>query len=198
MMPSCCWGLIMIVVCLFCSYLPYSANDHITTQVTQSWISPTTHISFNWFIDLPTNHFCLLDELNPFAAFMSSSTPVQPWEESVQYVEMREKLISETKSRTGYTPKAVQVRFAMALIFRKDVTCVAATGFGKSLAFQMALFMLPKKLGIVVSPIEALGQDQVEACKKIGLNALALHEGDLESQPNLLKDIMRSKYNIRE
>ncbi|KAF8471075.1 hypothetical protein BDZ91DRAFT_638704, partial [Kalaharituber pfeilii] len=76
--------------------------------------------------------------------------------------------------RTGLTPKPAQLRFAMALVMGKDVTCVAATGFGKSLAFQMALFMMLKKVGVVITGIEALGEDQVEACARYKLRAVLL------------------------
>ena len=38
----------------------------------------------------------------------------------------------------------------MALEMSKDVTCVAATGFGKSLAFQIAAMLLEGKFGCLV------------------------------------------------
>ncbi|RPB20182.1 hypothetical protein L211DRAFT_756949, partial [Terfezia boudieri ATCC MYA-4762] len=90
------------------------------------------------------------------------------------YKEQETMMIKLTEYRTGYTPKATQLRFAMALVVAKDVTCIAATGFGKSLAFQMAMFMIPRKTGFIITPIEALGQDQVEVCWRYRLKPLAL------------------------
>ncbi|KAF8451631.1 hypothetical protein BGX38DRAFT_1070947, partial [Terfezia claveryi] len=83
-------------------------------------------------------------------------------------------MIALTEHRTGFTPKAAQTRFAMALVSGQDVSCVAATGFGKSLAFQMVMFMIPKKVSFIITAIEALRQDQVNACNKFRLKAISL------------------------
>ncbi|KAF8416291.1 hypothetical protein EV426DRAFT_511866, partial [Tirmania nivea] len=76
--------------------------------------------------------------------------------------------------KTGFMPKPAQLRFAMALIYQKDVSCIAATGFGKSLAFQIAIMMMASKFGLVATPLNRLGEDQVEKCQKIGLPAVLL------------------------
>ena len=66
-------------------------------------------------------------------------------------------------ARTGLTLKAEQIRCAMALTSGHDVTLVAATGFGKSVVYQIAIMMIKEKFGLVVTPINALGEDQVKA-----------------------------------
>ena len=100
-------------------------------------------------------------------------------------MKLRELLLKNTKSRTGLDPKPGQLRFAMALLMGKDIMCIPATGFGKSLAFQIAAMLLEGQFGIIVTPIEALGLDQVASCNGIHLKAVCLVEGDVDG--NTLK-----------
>ena len=58
----------------------------------------------------------------------------------------------------------------------------------------MALFMLPKKLGVRVSTRSRSGKRMQE----VWLECIGSYEGDLEGQLNLLRDISRSKYDICE
>ncbi|KAF8454013.1 P-loop containing nucleoside triphosphate hydrolase protein [Terfezia claveryi] len=107
------------------------------------------------------------------------------------------KLEAITQGRTGLTAKPSQTRFAMALLNKRDVTCVAATGFGKSLAFQMAAFLLGGcRFGIVITPIEALGEDQVARCAQIFLRATVLIEGDVDQNAKKIQEIRLGKYNL--
>ena len=46
-----------------------------------------------------------------------------------------------------------------------DESFIAATGFGKSLVYQITIMMIKEKFGLVVTPINALGEDQVKACR---------------------------------
>ena len=86
-----------------------------------------------------------------------------------------------TIERTGLVPKAAQVRLALALDMGKDVSCIAATGFGKILAFMMAVFMIQRKalarkskqFAICITSIEAPGDDQVNKAATWGMNAIA-------------------------
>ncbi|MBE6747581.1 MAG: hypothetical protein E7558_09085 [Ruminococcaceae bacterium] len=48
---------------------------------------------------------------------------------------------------------------------RLDTFCIRKTGAGKSLCYQIPALMLPKYT-VVISPITALIDDQVEALKK--------------------------------
>ncbi|RPB17856.1 hypothetical protein L211DRAFT_799470, partial [Terfezia boudieri ATCC MYA-4762] len=79
-----------------------------------------------------------------------------------------------TKARTGLNAKEAQLRVAMALVCNKDASCVAATDFGKSLIYQMAVLMMPNKVGLIITPLNALGEDQVLACMKFHLRACNL------------------------
>ena len=84
----------------------------------------------------------------------------------------------------------------MSLFYGKDVSCIAATSFRKGLAFQMALFFIERKFGIVVTPINALSENQVEECKHHQICAVALIEEALEGDSKLLEDIMKGEYNL--
>lgn len=134
----------------------------------------------------------------PSLSIPSRSTPIQDWELTTDYASTAELMTSYTIARTGLTPKPAQVRFAMALVMNKDITCIAATGFGKSLAFQMAILMMPKKFGIIVTPINALAEDQVFQCKKFRIDAIAFTSEALDREPGLVKDIMSGKYGLGE
>ncbi|MDA9009390.1 DNA helicase RecQ [Alphaproteobacteria bacterium] len=61
-----------------------------------------------------------------------------------------------------------------ALLAGKDVFCVMPTGAGKSLIYQVPA-LVASGLTIVISPLIALMQDQVDALKLVGVNAEALN-----------------------
>ena len=132
-----------------------------------------------------------------------SSVP-QVWEESDEYNSRRTQLESITKERTGFFPKPAQTRLAMALAMGQDVTCIAPTGFGKSLAFQMAVFGIQMRnkpgkktqFGICIPGIEALVEDQVEQCTQIGINAVKLTDRALQKVPGILKAIANGQYDL--
>ncbi|KAF8452948.1 hypothetical protein BDZ91DRAFT_750005 [Kalaharituber pfeilii] len=105
-------------------------------------------------------------------------------------------LAMTTTVRTIKNAKPAQLRIAIALIYGHDIACVAATGFGKSLAFQISCFFSPKKSGIIITPLTALAEDQVQECRAHRLNAIALTEEDLEKNDSVLNDILQGKEDI--
>ena len=60
---------------------------------------------------------------------------------------------------------------------RLDTFCIRKTGAGKSLCYQIPALMLPKYT-VVISPITALIDDQVEALRKKGIDAQAFYFGN--------------------
>ncbi len=58
----------------------------------------------------------------------------------------------------------------------KDVLAILPTGAGKSVCFQVTS-MMKDGLCIVVTPLIALMQDQVQQLKKKGIPAIAIHSG---------------------
>ncbi|RPB20896.1 P-loop containing nucleoside triphosphate hydrolase protein [Terfezia boudieri ATCC MYA-4762] len=132
------------------------------------------------------------------------SSDLQKWELTPDYQRKKIELEVMTTEITGFIPKPGQTRMAMALALGHDVTCVAATGFGKSLAFQMSVFMMRKRnesrrihqFGICIAPIEALGDDQVAKCSRMGINAVNLSERVVHMNPFIYADIIRGEYEL--
>jgi ATP-dependent helicase YprA (DUF1998 family) len=78
----------------------------------------------------------------------------------------RQKLKDELSSRmNGLEAYEWQVDVAEAVILGLDCTVIAGTGAGKTLPFAMPLFVLSKKVVLVISPLNALEEDQVSCLK---------------------------------
>ncbi|ALA60794.1 RecQ family ATP-dependent DNA helicase [Nitrospira moscoviensis] len=74
----------------------------------------------------------------------------------------------------GFRPGQEEV--IRAVLARRDVLTVMPTGQGKSLCYQLPATLLPG-LTVVVSPLIALMQDQVESLRKRDIAAVAFHSG---------------------
>jgi ATP-dependent DNA helicase RecQ len=68
-----------------------------------------------------------------------------------------------------------------AVLARRDALAVMPTGQGKSLCYQLPATVLPG-LTLVVSPLIALMQDQVESLRQRNIAAAAFHSGLSESE----------------
>lgn len=134
------------------------------------------------------------------------SSELFEWEKTQTYKDTSTQLECLTSVKTGWIPKAAQIRFAMALHTGHNVTCVAATGFGKSLAFQMAAFLMQQRnqqrgetsqqFGVCITPIEALGEDQVNKCAKLGLRALNLTDRAILQESGCISQVFKGEYNL--
>jgi ATP-dependent DNA helicase RecQ len=51
----------------------------------------------------------------------------------------------------------------------KDVASISATGSGKTLIFWMPLLFIPEGIPIVVTPLNILGQQNVNTLAKVGI-----------------------------
>ncbi|MEC4890613.1 MAG: ATP-dependent DNA helicase RecQ [Nitrospira sp.] len=69
-----------------------------------------------------------------------------------------------------------QLEVIQAVLARRDALAVMPTGQGKSLCYQLPATLLPG-LTLVVSPLIALMQDQVESLKQRQIAAAAFHSG---------------------
>ena len=65
-------------------------------------------------------------------------------------------------NRIGYTMHDFQKRVAMSILMGHDVCLLAGTISGKSLAFEVPILLLDKKVSIIVTPLNALMTAQVE------------------------------------
>ena len=82
------------------------------------------------------------------------------------------------KAKFDKRPCWLQIKIALALYAKKDVIGVAATGAGKTLSFWIALLMALEegedKMVFVVTPLNLLGKQNVEALDKAGLSAISV------------------------
>jgi ATP-dependent DNA helicase RecQ len=74
-----------------------------------------------------------------------------------------------------------------AILAGRDVLAVRATGFGKSLCYQLPALLLPRPT-VVVSPLIALMQDQVEGLLARGIDAAAYSSALDRSERQALTD----------
>ena len=77
-----------------------------------------------------------------------------------------------------------------AVLARRDALAVMATGQGKSLCYQLPAALLPG-LTLVVSPLIALMQDQVESLKHRRIAAAAFHSGLSEPERDRVIQALR-------
>lgn len=79
-----------------------------------------------------------------------------------------------------------QITALKCFLEKKDVFGVLPTGYGKSLIYQLAplvgrrMGLYNNPLVVVVSPLLALMDDQVQEAEKLGLKAVQLGKGDPE------------------
>ena len=76
---------------------------------------------------------------------------------------------------------------------KKDVLAVLATGFGKSVCYQIP-FLLTQKCVIVISPLISLMQDQMKQLKELDIPTCSFSESSWKS--SIKGDILKGNYKI--
>jgi hypothetical protein len=87
----------------------------------------------------------------------------------------RQRLGTRTESITGFKPHSWQLDCAVASHLGQDVCLIAGTGFGKTLPFIMNCWLDPKLIVWIISPLNALGNQQARTFKDWGLEAIAVN-----------------------
>ncbi|KAJ7666122.1 P-loop containing nucleoside triphosphate hydrolase protein [Mycena polygramma] len=88
----------------------------------------------------------------------------------------RAKIRTEFRERNdGMTAHEWQVDMAEALHLGLDCSLIAGTGAGKTMPFVMPLFVESDKIIIIISPLNALEEDQASRFRKMGLSAVAIN-----------------------
>jgi hypothetical protein len=78
------------------------------------------------------------------------------------FIDTRKKLVAEFRARNdNKEPYEWQLDVSEALILGLDCTVIAGTGAGKTMPFAMPLYVETEKMMIVISPLNALEEDQV-------------------------------------
>ncbi len=89
-----------------------------------------------------------------------------------------------------------QAEIIQSLIDQKDVLVLMPTGGGKSLCYQIPS-LISDGTGIVVSPLIALMQDQVDALKQLGIRAAYLNSTLTSEQANQVEqDLMNQTIDL--
>ncbi|KAJ3848712.1 P-loop containing nucleoside triphosphate hydrolase protein [Lentinula lateritia] len=87
-----------------------------------------------------------------------------------------------------------QINVAEALHLGLDCTVIAGTGAGKTMPFVMPLLIDKDKRIIIISPLNALEEDQASRFKEMGLSSIAVNGDSWNTQAH--KDITNGKYNV--
>ena len=92
----------------------------------------------------------------------------------------RKKYTKYLKKYFGYdTLKELQFKIIYFLLKRnKDICAILATGYGKSICYQLP-FLLTKKSVIVISPLISLMEDQTSTLKKLNIPVCCLNSNNV-------------------
>ena len=102
--------------------------------------------------------------------------------------------------RFNFRPKQIQVM--ESLVLGSDVVAVLPTGFGKSITFHTLSRLLPQKsplgknITLVVSPLNAIIEDQIMAMKERGICAAVLERSPY-TNPSFLKPSQEDKDDVK-
>ena len=107
------------------------------------------------------------------------------------------KLLHILKETFGYSSfRFEQSNIINSILDGKDTLAIMPTGGGKSLCYQIPALCRPG-MGVVISPLIALMQNQVAALCEAGIRAAALHSGlDQSTQRRIESDIRRGVIDL--
>ncbi len=83
--------------------------------------------------------------------------------------------------------RSPQAEIIQAVVDQKDVVAILPTGGGKSVCFQIPA-LLQEGICLVITPLIALMQDQVQQLKQKGIPAIAIHSGLAFREIDILLD----------
>ncbi|CUA71499.1 Bloom syndrome protein homolog [Rhizoctonia solani] len=107
---------------------------------------------------------------------------------------LRQRIIEETRKRTGKTPYDWQVQVTLDKLAGKDTFVIAGTGAGKSLTFAMVPFMVPKSITWLLAPLNYIEEQLVKDMEKWGVPAVAINQNSNWEEEK--RNILRGKYQV--
>ncbi|KAJ3774899.1 P-loop containing nucleoside triphosphate hydrolase protein [Lentinula raphanica] len=99
-----------------------------------------------------------------------------------------------TRITGGLAAYPWQLDTAEALLLGLDCSVIAGTGAGKTMPFVMPLLIEPTKRVIIISPLNALEEDQAKRFNAMGLHAVAVN-GETWNK-DVQKRIGNNEYNL--
>lgn len=108
-------------------------------------------------------------------------------------MQLREKALTLLGRFYGYRSfRPGQFEVIEAVASGRDAVVLLPTGGGKSLCYQLPSLLAPRGIGVVVSPLIALMQDQTAALMANGIPAAALNSNQDEAYNRSVMDAARS------
>ncbi|KAG4067504.1 hypothetical protein HA402_002781 [Bradysia odoriphaga] len=119
---------------------------------------------------------------------------IQYTEDDLSKIESDVQLIECLTSKFNLVKfRPMQKEIIDAILDKRDVLAVMATGHGKSLCFQLPA-LLKNGITLVVSPLISLMQSQVHSMVKIGITACLL--GSAQNDTTILQRVFGYEFNI--
>ncbi|KAI5982246.1 P-loop containing nucleoside triphosphate hydrolase protein [Pisolithus albus] len=88
----------------------------------------------------------------------------------------KQQIRRHVQDKFGIRPCHWQLQVARALLNGdKDIVCIAGTGMGKTLGFWIPILFHPGGIQIVVTPLNALGRQNVASLARAGIKAIAIN-----------------------
>jgi hypothetical protein len=137
-------------------------------------------------LDLPEDVLQILDA--PFEVSLGSplarSAPQQDLElGSVKYCTVyKEKLVQKAQEIAGITPYDWQLEASLATHLGRDVFILAGTGFGKTLPFVMNCWLDKSLIVWIVSPLNALANQQAKTFASWGITSVAVNSTTTDAE----------------
>jgi superfamily II DNA or RNA helicase len=89
-----------------------------------------------------------------------------------------------------------QAAVAAEVLAGRDVVVKAQTGSGKSMCYLSLAMMHPEDCILVICPLLALMEDQVQNAMKMGIQAVQLSAAMMREDPDLLRKVREGEYSM--
>jgi superfamily II DNA helicase RecQ len=120
-----------------------------------------------------------------------SQRGLQQYQSLVEAANARLESIGKTwKIRTWQAAVAAEV------LAGRDVVVKAQTGSGKSMCYLSLAMMHPEDCILVICPLLALMEDQVQSAMKMGIKAVQLSAVTMREDPDLLRKVREGQYSM--
>lgn len=108
----------------------------------------------------------------------------------------KEEIISRTLQQFNKRPCYLQIKICQAILEQtKNIVCMAATGFGKTLTFFMPLLFNQEGIIIIVTALNILGQQNVSQLQSIGISAIAVNGDTCNVELAMVRCIHATNYS---